>query len=227
MAVQSCIEWIPIKKKKDDTDTVKFEKVKVQNSVGLKYKFYKAILKASSFWRGFSQSRKLDSRYTSEQENSRGTLSHHHYLVMWLWQILISQILIHSYVQMSRYFWKSRDPIVMTLLAPGDECHLDLSPKSCTYPTLAIIDHPEVKIISILLYENSNCQMLFCTFTIGNSLFLTTVQKTMFCVSLFSVKEFLIYKFKLLSFLKKFTISQAQLTFMIFYLSYCDADLTY
>ena len=128
---------------------------------------------------------------------------------------------------MSRYFSKSCDPIVMTLLAPGDECHLDLSPKSCTYPTLAIIDPPEVKIISILLYKNSNCQMLFCTFTIGNSLFLTTVQKTMFCVSLFSVKEFLIYKFKLLSFLKKFTISQAQLTFMIFYLSYCGADLTY
>ena len=159
----------------DDTDTVKFEKLKVQNSVGLKYKFYKAILKASSFWRGFSQSRKLDSRYTSEQENSRGTLSHHHYLVMWLWQILISQILIHSYVQMSRYFSKSCDPIVMTLLAPGDECHLDLSPKSCTYPTLAIIDPPEVKIISILLYKNSNCPMLFCTFTIDNSLFLTTV----------------------------------------------------
>ena len=128
---------------------------------------------------------------------------------------------------MSRYFSKSCDPIVMTLLAPGDECHLDLSPKSCTYPTLAIIDLPEVKIISILLYKNSNCQMLFCTFTIDNSLFLTTVQKTMFCVSLFSVKEFPIYKFKLLSFLKKFTISQAQLTFMIFYLSYCDADLTY
>ena len=128
---------------------------------------------------------------------------------------------------MSRYFSKSCDPIVMTLLAPGDECHLDLSPKSCTYPTLAIIDPPEVKIISILLYKNSNCQMLFCTFTIDNSLFLTTVQKTMFCVSLFSVKEFPIYKFKLLSFLKKFTISQAQLTFMIFYLSYCDAGLTY
>ena len=99
-----------------DTDTVKIEKVKVQNSVGLKYKFYKAILKISSFWRGFSQSRKFDSRYTSEEENSRGTLSHHHYLVMWLWQILISQILIHSYVQMSRYFSKSHDPIGMALL---------------------------------------------------------------------------------------------------------------
>ena len=30
-----------------DKDAVKFEKVKVQNSVGLKYKFYKAILKVS------------------------------------------------------------------------------------------------------------------------------------------------------------------------------------
>ena len=32
-----------------DTDIVKFEKLKVQNSVGLKYKFYKAILKVYSF----------------------------------------------------------------------------------------------------------------------------------------------------------------------------------
>ena len=36
----------------DMTQTVKFEKVK--NSVGMKYKFYKAIMKVSSFWRGFS-----------------------------------------------------------------------------------------------------------------------------------------------------------------------------
>ena len=49
-----------------DKDTAKFEKAKVQNSVGLKYKFYKAMLKVSSFWRGFSRSTKLDSRYTSE-----------------------------------------------------------------------------------------------------------------------------------------------------------------
>ena len=36
-----------------DTDTVKVQ-VKVQNSVGLKHKFYKTIMKVSSFWRGFS-----------------------------------------------------------------------------------------------------------------------------------------------------------------------------
>ena len=104
---------------------------------------------------------------------------------------------------MSRYFSKSYDPIVMTLLAPGEECHLDFSPKSCTYPTLATIEPAEVKIISILLYKNSNCPTLFCTFTIDNSLLLTTVKKKMFYVFLFSVKVFLIYKFKLLSFLKK------------------------
>ena len=56
------------------TDIVKFEKVKVQNSVRLKYKFYEAILKVSSLWRGFSWSTKLDSRYTSEAENNRGAL---------------------------------------------------------------------------------------------------------------------------------------------------------
>ena len=108
---------------------------------------------------------------------------------------------IHSSVQIGRYFSNSHDSIMMALLAPGEECHLDFSPKSCTYPTLATIDPPEVNIISILLY--SNYPMLYCTFTIDNSLFLTTVKKKMFCVSLFSVKEFLIYKFKLLSFLKK------------------------
>ena len=104
---------------------------------------------------------------------------------------------------MSRYFSKPCDPIVMTLLAPGEECHLDFSPKSCTYPTLVTIDPLEVKIISILLYENNNCPVLFCTFTIDNNSYLTTVKKKMLCVCLFSLKEFLIYKFKLCSLLKK------------------------
>ena len=79
-------------------------------------------------------------------------------------------------MQIVRYFSKSRDPIVMTLLAPGEEFHLYFSPKSCTYPTLVTIDPLEVKINSILLYEN-NCPTLFCTFTIDNSSFLTTVKK--------------------------------------------------
>ena len=61
----------------------------------------------------------------------------------------------------------------------------------------------EVKIITILLYENNNCPMLFCTFTIDNSSFLTTVRKKMSCVSLFSEQKFLIYKFKLLSLLER------------------------
>ena len=38
---------------------------------------------------------------------------------------------------MSRYYSKLHDPIVMMLLAPGQECHLDFSPKSHTYPILA------------------------------------------------------------------------------------------
>ena len=85
---------------------------------------------------------------------------------------------------------------MITLLAPGEECHLDLSPKSCAYPT-------SVKIIPILLHKYNNCPMLFCTFTIDNSSFHTTVKKKMFYVSLFSVTKFLIYKFKLLSLLKR------------------------
>ena len=100
-------------------------------------------------------------------------------------------------------FLKTDDPIVMTLLVPGEEYHLDFSPRSCTYPTLVTIDPPEMNTISILLYKDSNCHTLFCTFTIDNSLFLTTVKKKMIFESLFSVKEFLIYKFKLFSFLKR------------------------
>ena len=86
----------------------------------------------------------------------------------------------YSYTQMCRWvgiFQKSHGPIVMTLLAPGEEFHLDISPKSCTYPTLVIIDPLEVKLISILIYENNNCPMLFGTFTIDNSSFLTAVKK--------------------------------------------------
>ena len=120
---------------------------------------------------------------------------------MCLWQILISQILIHSDVQMSRYFSKSHDPIVMKLLVPGEECHPYFFPKSCNYPTLVTMDPLEVKIISILYYKNSNCPTLFWPFIIDNSLFYTAVKNI--CVSLFSVKEFLIYKFKQLSFLKR------------------------
>ena len=92
---------------------------------------------------------------------------------------------------------------MMTLLAPGEKCHLEFSPRSCTYPTFVSIDSPEVKIISILLYKDSKCPTLFYTFTIDSSLFFTTVKKKMSFVFLFSVKEFLIYKFKLLSFLKR------------------------
>ena len=65
----------------------------------------------------------------------------------------------------------------MTLLAPGEEFHLDISPKSRTYPTLVIIDPLEVKLVSILIYENNNYPMLFCTFTIDNSSFPTAVKK--------------------------------------------------
>ena len=125
----------------------------------------------------------LISRYISD---CRGTFSRHHYLVTWIWQILISQILIHSYVQMTRYFSKSHDPMVMTLLAPGEKCHLDFSPKSCIYPTLATTDPPEAKIISILLYKDNNCPTQFCTFTIENILFFTTVKKKKLYILIFS-----------------------------------------
>ena len=57
----------------------------------------------------------------------------------------------HSEIQMCRgvgIFQKSHNPIVMTLLAPGEECH-----KSCVNLTSVTIDPPNVNIISILLYK--------------------------------------------------------------------------
>ena len=141
-------------------------------------------------------------RYLHSGEASVGP-SHHHYFVMWLWQILISQILIHSDVQISRYFSKVTWPHCDDITSSWRGVLLDFSPLSCTYPTLVTTDPLEVKIISIILYKNTNCPMLFCTFTTDNSSFLTTVKKKMSCVSLFSIQKFLIYKFKLLSLLKR------------------------
>ena len=131
------------------------------------------------------------------------TPSHAHYFVTWLWQILISEILIHSDVKMSWYFSKFASPYYDGILAPGEECHLDFSPKSCTYPTLVTRDPLELNINLVLLYKNNSYPTLFCTFTIDNSSFLTTVKKRKSCVSLFSLQKFLIYKVKQLSLLKR------------------------
>ena len=88
----------------------------------------------------------------------------------------------YSYTQMCRRvvsFQKSHDSIVMALPAPGEECHLDFSPKSCAYPTLVTLDPLEAEIISVLLCKN-NCPKLFCSFTIDNSSYITTVRKKCF-----------------------------------------------
>ena len=102
-----------------DTDTAKFEMIKVQNSVRLKYEFYKAMLKVFTLERLQSVSKFGQQVYLRRREQQGwgggSTPSHHHYFVMWLWLIFISQILIHSDVQMSRYFskvtWPHRDDI--------------------------------------------------------------------------------------------------------------------
>ena len=137
-----------------------------------------------------------------KKRTAGATPSHDHYFVTWLSQILISEILIHPDVKMSWYFSKVASPYYDGILAPGEECHLDFSPKSCTYPTLVTRDPLELNINLVLLYKNNSCPTLFCTFTIDNSSFLTTVNKRKSCVSLFSLQKFLIYKFKLLSLLK-------------------------
>ena len=45
-----------------------------------------------------------------KKRTAGGTPSHHHCFAMWLWQIFMSQILIHSDVQMNRYFSKVARP---------------------------------------------------------------------------------------------------------------------
>ena len=131
-----------------------------------------------------------------------GTPSHHHYLVTLLWQVLISQMLIHLDVQMNRYFSKVVWPNCDNITSSWGEVSPRLLSQELSYPSLVTTNPLEVKIISILLYKNNNSPTLFCTFTIDNSSFLTTIKKKMSCVSLFSIKKFLIYKFKVLSLLK-------------------------
>ena len=85
-----------------NTDTVKLEKVKVQNSVESKYKFYK-----KQCWRylRLGEASVGQQNWTAgiplKRRTAGSTPSHHFYFVMWLWQIPVSQILIHSDVQTS------------------------------------------------------------------------------------------------------------------------------
>ena len=112
----------------DGYDTI-FEKLKLQNCARLKYKFFKALLKVSSFCERLHLVNKIGQQvYLWRREQQEGTPSHSHYFL-----------------------------------------------KSFTFPTLVTIDPLKVKIISILLYKNNNRPMLFCTFTIDSSSFLTTV----------------------------------------------------
>ena len=82
---------------------------------------------------------------------------------------------------MSRYFSKSCDPIVMTLLAPEEECHLYFSPKSCTYPIFMTIDLLQVNIISILTVE---CYSAPLPLIIAH--FLLLQEKNDLCILIFS-----------------------------------------
>ena len=144
----------------------------------MKYKFYKSNVEGIFILEKLQSVKKIEWRV---------------YLWRGKWQVTLLPIITtlsrdfdkclhlkYSYTQMCRWvgiFQKLCDPIVMTLLAPGEECHLDFSPESCAYPTLVTIDPLEVKIISVLLYKNNNCQTLFCTCTIDNSSFLTNIKK--------------------------------------------------
>ena len=106
---------------------------------------------------------------------------------------------ICKWVVFFKVTWPHRDDVTSS----WEECHLDFSPKSCTYSTLATIDPPEVKIISILPYKIVTVQLYSAPLPLTIVYFLLLLRKKMFCVSLFSVKELLIYKFKWLSFLRR------------------------
>ena len=113
----------------DMTQIMQNLKSKSYRTARLKYKFFKALLKVSSFGERLQLVNKIGQQvYLWRREQQGGTPSQYHYFV-----------------------------------------------KSFTYPTLVTIDPLKVKIISILLYENHNRPMLFCTFTIDSSSFLTTV----------------------------------------------------
>ena len=151
------------------------EKTKVQNSVRWKYKFYKAILEVSSFWRGFIWSTKLDSRYTSEEESMREALLS--IITTWSHDFDKHVYLKYSHTQMCRWI---------------DIFQSHVTPLWWHYWLLGRSSH-----------------------------FLLLLRKKMIFVSLFSGKEFLIYKFKPLSLLKRL-YSMPSTTFMILYLSHHD-----
>ena len=177
------------------------------------------MLKVSLFRRGFSQ-QNWTAGIPLKRRTAGGTPSCHHYFVMWLWEILISQILIYSDVQMSiGIFQKLHDSIAITLLATGDECHLDFSPKSCAYPTFVTIDPLELKIISILLLDIITCQCYSASLSLAIVHFLLLVGKN-YCLSLFLLKNVWFINSKCFPFWKGCAVCPAQLTFVTLYLSH-------
>ena len=121
------------------------------------------------------------------------TPSPHHYFVKWLWQILISEILIQSDVQMSRYFlkiaWPHHDDMTCSLGGGGGRGYLDFSPNSCIiqlwWPSRSE-DNFNFTLILPQFYLN-NCPVLFCTFTIDNSSFLTTIMQKVFSKTVYDL----------------------------------------
>ena len=87
---------------------------------------------------------------------------------------------------MSMYFSKSCDLFLMTLLAPGKEHHLGFSPKSCTYPTLVIIDPLGVKIVSIYFIKIITVQHYSALLPLTIAHFLLLLKKNVLCICIFS-----------------------------------------
>ena len=91
---------------------------------------------------------------------------------------------------MSWYFSKVASPYYDGILAPGEECHLDFSPKSCTYPTLVTRDPLELNINLVLLYKNNSCPTLFAPLPLTIAHFLPLLRKESPVCPYFHYKSF-------------------------------------
>ena len=161
------------------------------------------MLKVSLFRRGFSQSTKLDSRYTSEEENSRG----HSFLSSLLCHVTLRNTHISNthilrcadeYRYFSKVTWLHCNNITSYWgwVSPGlfsqELCLSNL----CDHRPSRTEDNFN------FTFRYNNLPMLFCFFIISNSSFLTTGREKLLFILIF-IKKCLIYKFKVLSLLKR------------------------
>ena len=192
----------------------------MQNSVGLKYKFYKSNVEGIFVQERLQSVNKIGQQVYLWRGEQQGALLP--VIITLSCDFEKYSCLKYSYTQMCRWvgiFQKLHDSIAITLLATGDECHLDFSPKSCAYPTFVTIDPLELKIISILLLDIITCQCYSASLSLAIVHFLLLVGKN-YCLSLFLLKNVWFINSKYFPFWKGCAVCPAQLTFVTLYLSH-------